>query len=96
MFSVDFVFQKDGQPLASGALEEDDYELAMLFGHTQEQVRRQVQERLGALRCPDHDQPPRVIVTLAYSEETGQTDLSYHIDTCCQRLLLDAVRLLHR
>jgi hypothetical protein len=93
--NVEFVFQKDGEPLASDALA-DDYDLAMLFEHTQEQVRRHVSDRLGTLRCPDHDQPPRVTVTLAYLDETGQTELAYHLDTCCQRFLLDSVRRLNR
>jgi hypothetical protein len=94
MTPVDFVYQIDGQPLSPEQLA-DNYDLAMLFDQTQEQVRRQVQDRLGALHCPAHDQPPRVTVTLSHSEESGQTELSYHVDTCCQRLLLEAVSRLH-
>ena len=95
MVNVDFVYEVDQQPVTGETLEAN-YDLAMLFEHTQEQVRRQVQDKLGDLRCPDHDQPPRVTVTLAYSEDSGQTDLSYHIDTCCQGFLLDCVRSLNR
>jgi hypothetical protein len=95
MVNIDFVFHLNGEPLASEALEEN-YELAMLFEHTQTQVRHQVEDKLGALRCPNHDQPPRVTVTLVHSEDEGQTDLLYHIDTCCQPFLLDAVRRLNR
>jgi hypothetical protein len=94
MLNVDFVFELDDKPLSLEALA-DNYEVAMLFEHTQEQVRHQVLDRLGTLRCPDHGQPPRVTVKLAYSEESGQTDLSYHVDACCQRLLLQAVSRLH-
>jgi hypothetical protein len=94
MITVEFVFELDNEPLSFEALA-DNYELAMLFEHTQGQVRRQVEDRLGALLCPDHGQPPRVTVKLAYSEERGQTDLSYHVDACCQRLLLMAVSRLH-
>jgi hypothetical protein len=94
MVTVDFVFELDNEPQSFEVLA-DNYELAMLFEHTQEQVRQQVEDRLGTLRCPDHGQPPRVTVKLAYAEESGQTDLSYHVDACCQRLLLQAVSRLH-
>jgi len=95
MTNVEFVFQVDGEPLSADALA-DNYDLAMLFEHTQALVRRQVAERLGTVRCPDHDQSPRVTVTLAYTAETEQTELAYHVDTCCQRFLLEAVRRLNR
>jgi hypothetical protein len=94
MTTLDFVFEMDGQPLSPEQLA-DNYDLAMLFDHTQEQVRRQVQDRLGTLRCPEHDRQPRITVTLSYSEDSGQTELSYHVDACCQRFLLEAVSRLH-
>ncbi len=94
MVNVDFVFEVDNELLSFETLA-DNYEVAALFKHTQEQVRQQVEDRLGALRCPDHGQPPRVTVKLTYSEERGQTDLSYHVDACCQRLLLQTVSRLH-
>lgn len=94
MMDVTFELERDGERMSPDELD-DNYELAMLFEHTQEQVRRQVERQLGHLRCPQHRQPPRVVVTLDYSEETGQADLRYHLDTCCQPFLLEAVRRLN-
>lgn len=95
MVDLTFKYEMVGREVSIGELD-DHYEAAMLLAEASDSARQHVQHKLGALRCPDHDQPPRVTVTLSYSEETGQTDLSYHMDTCCQRLLLDSVRLLHR
>ncbi len=94
MVDIAFKYDIDGQAVLLEELE-GDYELAMLFEHTREQVRRQVQTRLEGLRCMEHDQPPRVLVTIAFSQDTDQSELSYHIDTCCKPFLLQTVQALN-
>lgn len=74
----------------------DDYELALLIDHTKAQITQQVQTALGKLLCPEHQQPPRVIISGAYSLETEQLEISYHIDTCCKPFLMEAVSALNR
>ncbi|MDX1993902.1 MAG: hypothetical protein SF029_16060 [bacterium] len=74
----------------------DDYELAIMLEQTKAQITKQVQASLGELRCAEHDQPPRVIVSGAYSTESEQLELQYNIDTCCKRFLMEAVHALNR
>jgi hypothetical protein len=92
---IEFQITIEGDSTADDPLI-DEVELADLLDHTRAQVTRQVSDRLGDLRCEEHDSPPRVIVSGTYSRETEQLDLAYHIDACCQRLLLRSVAALNR
>jgi len=51
------------------------------------QIRRIVQEKVGALRCPDHKEAPRSIEVRGDSLET----LSIHVQGCCEKLTQAAV-----
>lgn len=73
----------------------DESEMAMMLDYTKQQIRQHVQNTLGDLRCEEHGGAPRVIVSGAYSLETEQLELSYHIDTCCPMLLMRAVAALN-
>lgn len=94
MIDIEFDFHIAGE---NGADEPylDEYELQTMFDHTRQQINQQVQTKLANVRCPDHDQPPRVKITGVYSAETEQLDIQYHIDTCCNLLLLKAVQALN-
>jgi hypothetical protein len=95
MIDIEFDFQMDDNAANEDALF-DPFELEMLFDQTRKQIEQHVQQRLGDMRCPDHDQPPRVKVTGVYSNETEQLDIQYHVDACCKLLLLKAVQALNQ
>jgi len=95
MIDIEFNIQVD-EAQASEDRILDDYELALMIDHTKAQITRQVQTALGSLVCAEHHQPPRVIISGAYSLETEQLEISYHVDTCCKPFLMEAVRALNR
>ena len=64
--------------------------------NTMGQIEKHVQQSLGDLYCEDHGGQAKVVVSGAYSLETEQMDISYHIDTCCKIFLLKAVAALNR
>jgi hypothetical protein len=74
----------------------DEFELGQMLDHTKAQIVQFVQTQLGALRCPSHDQQPSVRVDGVYDSETEQLDFQYHIDTCCQMFLMQAITALNR
>jgi hypothetical protein len=94
MIAIDIHYEVDGQPVDPEALD-DDYELAETLAHTGEQLRQQVAHKLDGIRCQEHDREPHVVITAAYTSDTGQMEISYHLDTCCQSLLLRAVQALN-
>jgi hypothetical protein len=93
MVDVEFRYEIDGQAFSEPP---NQYDLEMVFEHTRLLTQQQVQNKLGRLVCAEHGRPPRVTVTAAYSTETEQIELGYHVDSCCQLLLLEAVRSLNR
>ncbi|MCU0479901.1 MAG: hypothetical protein MUE54_01660 [Anaerolineae bacterium] len=74
----------------------DEFELAQMLDHTKAQITQFLQTRLGDLRCPSHDQLASVRVDGAYNTDTEQLDFNYHIDTCCQMFLMQAIAALNR
>lgn len=74
----------------------DDYELAIMLQQTKAQLARQVEQALGDLRCPEHDQAPAVVIGGTYSLESEQLEIQYALDTCCKPFLLRAVAALNR
>jgi hypothetical protein len=86
-------FEVDDRPTTPAEVE-DEY-LAEMLEHTGEQIRRDVERKLADMRCAEHDQPPRVSVTGTYDTAAEQMELSYHVDSCCQMLLLRTVQALN-
>ena len=75
----------------------DSYERDMMLQHTVAHLEAHIQRSLGELECEEHHQPPRVHVTILYSQETEQfEDLKYDVQTCCKPFLLKAVAALNR
>jgi len=74
----------------------DEFELAQMLDHTKAQIIQYVQTQLGALRCPSHNEAPVVRVDGVYNADTEQLDFKYHIDTCCQMFLMQAIAALNR
>lgn len=73
----------------------DEYELQMLFDQTRTQIRRQVDTKLGDMTCEQHGGAPRVRVTGLYSTEIEQFEIQYHIDGCCNLLVMRAIQALN-
>lgn len=71
----------------------DESERDMMIEQTKAQVEHHIRRSLSRL---DLQEPLRVIVTGAYSLETEQMDLSYHIDTDDKQLLLKVISALNR
>jgi hypothetical protein len=98
MIDIEFEFKVEDTAIQNGSALDpllDEFELNAMFDHTREQISHQVQTKLAHLRCSEHDRPPRVKITGIYSPETEQLDIQYHLDTCCKRLLLEAVGALN-
>ena len=93
MVEITVRFEIDGQPEVPDRA--DDYELAEMLEHTAAQIRQQVTRQLDDLRCAEHGQPPRVVVTGQYTSDVAQMELSYHVDTCCKPFLLRTVAALN-
>lgn len=93
MIEVDVKFEVDGMQVLPTELE-DEY-LAEMLDYTGGQIRQQVHHKLDEVRCPEHGTSPRVIVTAQYATNVDQMELGYHVDSCCQKLLLRAVQALN-
>lgn len=74
----------------------DEYERDMMLHHTKAQIEKHVQQNLGDLFCEEHGGQARVIISGTYSMDTEQMEISYHVDTCCNKFLLQAVAALNR
>ena len=86
-------FEVDDRPVTVDEVE-DEY-LAEMLEHTSAQIRRQVERQVGEMRCEEHGGQPKVTVTGTYTTDVDQMELSYHVDACCQMLLLRAVQALN-
>ncbi|MBZ0282947.1 MAG: hypothetical protein K8L97_19565 [Anaerolineae bacterium] len=93
MIEVNIKFQVDGVEVLPTDVQ-DEY-LAEMLEYTGEQIRQQVHAKLDAVRCPEHGSAPRVTVTAQYATDVDQMELGYHVDSCCQQLLLRAVQALN-
>jgi len=93
MVDVTVQFEVDDRPVDPAELE-DEY-LADMLEHTRQQIEQDVRRKLADVRCPEHGTLPHVIVTGMYSSDAEQMELSYHVDSCCQLLLLRAVQALN-
>ncbi len=93
MVDITIQFEVDDRPVTPEEI--TDEFLADMLAHTGEQVRRQVERQIGDMRCEDHGGHPHVTVTGTYTTDTEQMELAYHVDSCCQMLLLRAVQALN-
>lgn len=93
MLDITIHFEVDDRPTEPEQVE-DEY-LAEMLEHTGALVRQEVTRKLAEARCPEHGTQPRVTVTAMYATDTEQMELSYHVDSCCQQLLLRAVAALN-
>ncbi|MEZ4669022.1 MAG: hypothetical protein R3E39_14040 [Anaerolineae bacterium] len=93
MVEVIVEFEVDDRPTTPAEVE-DEY-LAEMLEHTGEQIRRDVERKVGDMRCAEHDKSPRVTVTGTYDTAAEQMELSYHVDSCCQMMLLLTVQALN-
>ena len=93
MIEVTVEFEVDDRPTTPEEVE-DEY-LAEMLHYTGEQIQDDVQRKLGEMTCAEHGSHPRVTVTSVYSTDTEQMELSYHVDTCCQQMLLRTVQALN-
>jgi len=95
VIQIDFNIALDDTQTADSPLF-DEFELGQMLDHTKAQIIQFLQTRLGDLRCPSHDQPAKVRVDGVYNAETEQLDFNYHIDTCCQMFLMQAIKVLNQ
>lgn len=93
MLDVRVRFEVNGQAAEPEQVIEEY--LAEMLEHTRAQIEAQVRHSLGEMRCAEHGGQPRVTVTASYTTDTEQMELSYHVDACCQQLLLRAVGALN-
>lgn len=93
MTDVIVQFEVDDRPTTPDALA--DEALAEMLTYTGEQIEAQVQQTVGDLRCEEHGGAPRITVTATYDSAREQMELAYHVDTCCQMLLLRTVQALN-
>ncbi|GAB4523083.1 MAG: hypothetical protein OHK0046_36360 [Anaerolineae bacterium] len=94
MIEVEFDIQVTDTPQEEPLF--DTYEMDMMLAHTKEQMLKQVEASLGAMRCAQHDQPPKVRISGKYSLQTEQLEVVYNIDTCCNTFLMQSIRALNR
>jgi hypothetical protein len=94
MIKVEFDISVDKE-IAQDSPLFDESETAMMLRHTQAQIEKHVQQSLGELRCEEHGEQAKVLISGGYSLETEQLDVSYHVDTCCKAFLLKAVAALN-
>ena len=93
MVEVIVQFEVDDRPLTVDEVT-DEY-VADMMAHTSAQIQQQVERQIGDMQCEEHGGHPKVTVTGMYTTDTEQMELSYHVDACCQMLLLRAVQALN-
>lgn len=86
-------FEVDDRPTTPDAVEDET--LAEMLAYTGEQIQEQVRHKAGDLRCEEHGGAPRITVTATYDSAAEQMELAYHVDACCQMLLLRTVQALN-
>lgn len=94
MTQIEFDFSISDVPYDPDAFL-DEYELQVMFDQTRAQMRRHIDKKLGDLVCDDHGGAPSVRISGIYSTETEQFDIQYHIDGCCNMLVLRAIQALN-
>jgi hypothetical protein len=94
MVEITFDFHAEGDSISPEPYL-DRYELNRLFDHTREQIQRTVEQKLGDVRCKEHNQPPRVTVTGLCSHVDEQLHIEYHLDTCCKLFLAESISRLN-
>lgn len=80
--------------LVSPADLEDEY-LSELLLHTGDHARQTAVRQIAAVRCPEHGQAPVVIITVHCARQSDQMELNYHVESCCNLLLLRTVQALN-
>jgi hypothetical protein len=93
MTAITIAFEVDDVPIEDSALTDSD--LGAMLSYTGEQLKAEIGHKVQHLRCPEHDAAPQVTVTAQYSTDTDQMELHYHVDSCCQMLLLRTVQALN-
>jgi hypothetical protein len=93
MVEIIFDFDTEGSEQEDSFL--DPYEINMMFEQTRRDLGGSIERKLHDVVCTEHNQPPRVILTGRYNQETEQMDINYHVDTCCQMFLVRVVSLLN-
>lgn len=82
----------------TGAPEElllDDKAITQMIDNTKKQLGGHVESRLRKLDVPPDQQPLRILVSGVYALDTEQMEISYHIETDDQKLLLKAISALN-
>jgi hypothetical protein len=92
MIDLQFDIQIEGEEADDPIIE--DY--GEMIEHTKAQMRRHVERSLDGMRCPEHDQPPQVLISGTYSLDTEQLEVAYNVDTCCRTFLMQAIAALNR
>jgi hypothetical protein len=93
MTEIILQFEVDDRPTTPETV--TDEALAEMLAHTGEQIREQVMRKTSDLRCAEHGNAPRITVTATYESASEQMELAYHVDACCQMLLLRTVQALN-
>lgn len=82
-----------------GALQEapflDSYELNYLFEQTKASMSRDIERKLGEMRCAEHQQEATITITGRYGGDSEQLDIDYHVDTCCKPFMLKVIATLN-
>ncbi|MCU0498413.1 MAG: hypothetical protein MUF87_13760 [Anaerolineae bacterium] len=65
-----------------------------MIDSTRTQIRQHILKRVGDLKCDQHAQAARVIVSGTYSLESEQLEIQYGIEACCNAMIMKTAALL--
>ena len=78
-----------------GALREDPYldtyELNYLFEQTKASMERDIERKLGTMRCGEHNAEATITIKGRYGGDSEQLEIDYHVDTCCKAFMVKVV-----
>ena len=91
---IDFDLRAEGTALPDAFL--DSRGLDQLFESTKHSVGSGLRRKFQNVVCREHGDAPRFKISGIYDNEIEQMEIEYHVDTCCQRFLLQVMQVLNQ
>jgi len=92
--NIEFDLRVEGEALSDPFL--DSYELEQMFDSTRQSIGGDLRRKFADIVCDEHALAPRFKISGVYDNAIEETDIQYHVDTCCQGFLLRVMQILNQ
>ncbi len=92
--AIEFDLRVDGEASPEAFL--DCYELDLMFESTRRSIGAGLRRKFSGAVCEEHGEAPRFTIHGLYDKSIEEMEISYHVDTCCQKFLLRVMQILNQ